>query len=75
MAGTKLQRIFKYRSVLARVMEFRYGTGMPALWLCVGRAQKRDKASACLYVWDKAVPELLPLCLNFSSSLYATGAF
>ena len=47
----------------------------PACHVSVGRAQKRNMASARLSVWEKAVP-CSPLdTRHFSYFLYATGAF
>ena len=42
--------------------------------LCVGGLRKGTRATVYSSVWEEAVPQLLPGCQTFSSSLYATDS-
>ena len=47
----------------------------PACQLCGGKFGKGTMASACLSVWEEAVPQFLPWCQTLQFLPVATGAF
>ena len=65
------------QTVFARLMlaSLRYDTHLPTLWLCGGRAQKRDKALPAFLSGRELSPSTRLDARHFSFSLYTTGVF